>query len=276
MHAARGHSLIHSNSPPCIGHHDSYQTPYLFRPSRTLKSADNPEMLLHTYVFDYISIIIILSRSSMPGVRRSSKEVVSCLKYVFEIHKSTISVQEQHSCWKFFPPSVRRLHSFTLSHSTPALLRRPRPPPLLLCFLSAAPSTLLSTDALQLSTNAAQLTVPIDDGQLMSGRSSGPPVLWLSTHAVQLTVLIGDDGQPMSGRSCGPPVLWLSTHAVQLTVPIGDEGQLMSGPSCGPPVLWLSTHAVQLTAPVGETASRCPAAPVARQSCGFLVHTRYS
>ncbi len=47
----------------------------------------------------------------------------------------------------------------------------------------------------------------------------------------QLTVPIGDDGQQMSG---GPPVLWLSTNAVQLTVPIGDDGQLMSG---GPPVL---------------------------------------
>ena len=43
----------------------------------------------------------------------------------------------------------------------------------------------------------------------------------------------------MSG---GPPVLWLSTNAVQLTVPIGEDGQLMSG---GSPVLWLSTNAVQ-------------------------------
>ena len=69
--------------------------------------------------------------------------------------------------------------------------------------------------------------------------SSASPVLWLSTHAVQLTVPIGDDGQLMS---CGWPVLWLSTHAVQLTVPKGDDGQLMS---CGWPVLWLSTHAIQ-------------------------------
>ena len=61
--------------------------------------------------------------------------------------------------------------------------------------------------------------------------SSASPVLWLSTHAVQLTVPIGDDGQQMSG---GWPVLWLSTHAVQLTVPIGDDGQLMSFP-----LLWL-------------------------------------
>ena len=35
---------------------------------------------------------------------------------------------------------------------------------------------------------------------------------------------MGDDGQLMSW---GPPVLWLSTHAVQLTVPIGDDGELM-------------------------------------------------
>ena len=27
----------------------------------------------------------------------------------------------------------------------------------------------------------------------------------------------------------GPPVLWLNTNALQLTVPIGDDGQLMSG-----------------------------------------------
>ena len=74
----------------------------------------------------------------------------------------------------------------------------------------------------------------------MSGASCAPPILWLSTNAVQLTVPIGDDGQLMSWP---PPVLWLSTHAVQLTVPIGDDGQLMSW---GPPVLWLSTHAVQL------------------------------
>ena len=92
---------------------------------------------------------------------------------------------------------------------------------------------------LWLSTNAVQLTVPIgDDGQLISG---GLLVLWLSTnsHAVHLTVPIGNDGQLMSR---GPPVLWLSTNAVQLTVPTGDDGQLMSG---GPPVLWLSTSAVQ-------------------------------
>ena len=89
---------------------------------------------------------------------------------------------------------------------------------------------------LWLRTNAVQLTVPIgDDGQLMSGASGasgGPPVPWL--NAIQLTVSIGDDGQLMSGASSGRPVLWLSTDAVQLTVPIGDDGQLMSGGSCGP------------------------------------------
>ena len=68
------------------------------------------------------------------------------------------------------------------------------------------------------------------------------PVLWLSTHAVQLTAPIGDDGQLMSSGSSAWPVLWLSTNAVQLTVPIGDDGQLMSWPW---PVLWLSTNAVQ-------------------------------
>ena len=62
----------------------------------------------------------------------------------------------------------------------------------------------------------------------MSGAPGGPPVLWLSTHAVQLTVPIGDDSQLMSGASGAWPVLWLSTDAVQLTVPIGDDGQLMS------------------------------------------------
>jgi len=35
--------------------------------------------------------------------------------------------------------------------------------------------------------------------------------------------------------------LWLSTHAVHLTVPVGDDGQLMSGASCGLFILWLST-----------------------------------
>ena len=62
--------------------------------------------------------------------------------------------------------------------------------------------------------------------------SGGWPVLWLSTYAVQLTVLIGDDDQLVAW-----PVLWLSTNAVQLTIPIGDDGQLMSGASGGPPVL---------------------------------------
>ena len=84
-----------------------------------------------------------------------------------------------------------------------------------------------------LSTHAVQLTAPIgDNGQLMSGASGGPPVLWLSTNAVQMAV-----PQLMSDGSCGPPVLWLSTNAVQLTVPIGDDGQLMSGASGGRPVL---------------------------------------
>ena len=76
----------------------------------------------------------------------------------------------------------------------------------------------------------------------MSGGSCAPPVLWLSTHAVQPTVPMGDDGRLMSGA---PPVFWLSTNAVQLAVPIGDDGQLMSGGCSGRPVLWLSTHAVQ-------------------------------
>ena len=67
--------------------------------------------------------------------------------------------------------------------------------------------------------------------------SWAPPVLWLSTNAVQLTVPIGDDGQLMSGGSGGWPVLWLSTNAVQLTAPIGGDGQLMSGASGGWPVL---------------------------------------
>ena len=70
--------------------------------------------------------------------------------------------------------------------------------------------------------------------------SGAPPVLWLSTNAVQLTVPIGDDGQLMSGGSGGSggwPVLWPTTNAVQLTVSIGDDGQLMSSGSCGPPVL---------------------------------------
>ena len=64
--------------------------------------------------------------------------------------------------------------------------------------------------------------------------SSASLVLWLSTHAVQLTVPIGDDGQLMSYSW---PVLWLSTDAVQLTVPVGDDGQLMSGGSGARPVL---------------------------------------
>ena len=59
----------------------------------------------------------------------------------------------------------------------------------------------------------------------MSSVSCLPPVLWLSTNTVLLTVPIGDDGQLMSG---GWPVLWLSTNAIQLTVPIGDDGQLMT------------------------------------------------
>ena len=91
-----------------------------------------------------------------------------------------------------------------------------------------------------------QLTVPTgDDGQLMSCRSGGPPVLWLGTNAVELTVPIGDDGQLMSCSSGGPPVLWLSTNAVQLTVSTGEGGQLMSRASGGPPPLWLSADAVQ-------------------------------
>ena len=75
--------------------------------------------------------------------------------------------------------------------------------------------------------------------------SSASLVLWLSTHAVQLTAPIGDDGQLMSGGSGARPVLWLSTHALQLTAPIADDGQLMSGGSGAQPVLWLSTDAVQ-------------------------------
>ena len=66
-----------------------------------------------------------------------------------------------------------------------------------------------------------------------AGGSGGWPLLWLSTHAVQLTAPIGDDGQLMSAASGGWPVLWLSTNAVQLTASIGDDGQLMSGASGG-------------------------------------------
>jgi len=61
--------------------------------------------------------------------------------------------------------------------------------------------------------NAAQLTMPTyDGGQLMSGASGAPLVLWLSTKkAVQVSMPIGDDGQLMPGASDGPPVLWLSS-----------------------------------------------------------------
>ena len=51
-----------------------------------------------------------------------------------------------------------------------------------------------------------------------------------------MTVRIGGDGQLMSDGFDGsgaPPVLWLSTNAVQLAVPIGDDGQLMSDVSDG-------------------------------------------
>ena len=71
---------------------------------------------------------------------------------------------------------------------------------------------------------------------LPSSSSSAPPVLWLSTHAVPLTVPVGYGGQLMSG---GPPVLWLSAHAAPLTVRVGYGAQLMTG---GPPVLCLSIH----------------------------------
>ncbi len=94
------------------------------------------------------------------------------------------------------------------------------------------------------------------DGQLMSGASGAsgaPPSVWLSTHAVQLTVPVGYDGQLMSG-ACGasgaPPIRWLSADAVQLTVPIGDDGQLMCGASGALSILWLSTDAVQLAVPI--------------------------
>ena len=59
-----------------------------------------------------------------------------------------------------------------------------------------------------------------------------------------MTLPRGDDGQLMFD-GCAPPVLWLSTDAVQLTVPIGDDGQLMSDASGAPPVLGLSTAAIQ-------------------------------
>ena len=70
----------------------------------------------------------------------------------------------------------------------------------------------------------------------------------------------------MSGGSGGPPVLWLSTNAVQLTVPIGDDGQLMSGGSGAPPVLWLSTNKVQFF--------RRPRRALFRLSFAFLFYTR--
>ncbi len=104
---------------------------------------------------------------------------------------------------------------------------------------------------LWLSPHAVQLAVPLgDDAQLMSCTSSGPPVLCLSTQVAQLTVPLDNGGQLMSCTYSGP--LWLSTHWVHLTVPLGDDGQLMSCTSCGPPVPSLSTHAVQLTIPIGD------------------------
>ena len=101
------------------------------------------------------------------------------------------------------------------------------------------------------------------------------PVLWLSTNAVQLTVLTGDDAQLISDRSCGPAVLWASTNAVQLTVPTGDDSQLMSGASGGWPVLWLSTNAVQLTVPIGSDGQLSPVPPAAGPSYGS-VQMQYS
>ena len=92
-----------------------------------------------------------------------------------------------------------------------------------------------------------------------------PPVLWLSTQAAQLTVPIGDDSQRMpcgSGDSGGPSVLRLSTHSVELTVSIGDDGQLMSRGSGGPLILRLSTRAVQLTVPLDGDGR-----------CMFCIHT---
>ena len=87
------------------------------------------------------------------------------------------------------------------------------------------------------SKRPVQTAAPVSDiSQLMSGVSCLPPVLCLSTNAVQLTVHIGDDGQLMSAGSCLPPVLCLSTNAVWLTFPVGDHGQLMSAGSCPP--LW--------------------------------------
>ena len=80
-------------------------------------------------------------------------------------------------------------------------------------------------------------TVSVEVGMIFLCPASFFFSSFLPPHAVQLTVPIGDDGQLMSGRSWGPPVLWISKHAVQLTVPTGDDGQLMSGGSCGPPVL---------------------------------------
>ena len=94
---------------------------------------------------------------------------------------------------------------------------------------------------LWLSTNAVQPTVPIGDD--CHPMSSPPPVLWLSTNAVQPTVPIGDD------YPCPPPVLWLSTNAVQPTLPIGDDCHLMF---FTPPVLWPITTAVQPTVPIRD------------------------
>ena len=79
-----------------------------------------------------------------------------------------------------------------------------------------------------------------------SGCPSLPPLLWLSTCPLvrpshgRLTGGDDDDDQRMS---VGPPVLWLSTNAVQLTVPIGGDDRRMS---VGPPVLWLSTDAAPI------------------------------
>ena len=95
--------------------------------------------------------------------------------------------------------------------------------------------------------------------QAMSCGSCAPPVLWLSTSAVQLTVPIGDDDQLMSG---GPPVLWLSTNTVQLTVPIGDDDQLMS---CW--LLWPAPPPYRRRLPADVVRFLRPVHPMAQYKC---------
>ena len=68
----------------------------------------------------------------------------------------------------------------------------------------------------------------------MSEGSGGPPVLWLSTNAVQLTVLVGDDGQLMSTEAPVAPVARPSYGLVQM--------QFNLFFACGAPVFVLLLH----------------------------------